>query len=725
MVTPTHSNLDGMRSGARDMRRAAQALARHVPTRLAPLARVAYNFFWHWHPDGEQLFRDIDGHRWRLCGQNAIRFLQEATEPALYRAAMDQQIVARAEALSEALDQDLARPARGDGVASEQTPIAFFCAEFGFHRSMPVYSGGLGVLAGDILKEASDRGLPMVGVGLMYRKGYFHQRVDAKGWQHEYWYETDPERRACAKVTGADGNPVTIKLALWDEEVAFHIWRVDVGRSPLFLLDTELPENSARARFITSRLYEGNRQIRLAQYAMLGVGGLRALQALQITPSVIHMNEGHPATLTLEMVGREMAQGRTFAQASEAVRQRVVFTTHTPVPAGNETYSRDEVLAVMPQVMRNLGDDVEAALRLGRINPDNPGEAIGMTALAIRMSRSTNAVSRIHGDVSRGMWQQLFPGHAGEAVPITHVTNGAHLPSWMSPSMRLLLDRYLPEHWHAQERVMDPATWKGVDRIPDAEMWEVRRASARRMSAWVRSRTITDRLTRGDTMDYVMTASQSFDPEVLTLGFARRLATYKRLYLLTYDRERLLRLLDGDRPLQLLMAGKAHPMDDEGKRMLEGMFSLKSDPRTGRRVAFFEDYDIGLGSLLTAGCDVWINLPRPPLEASGTSGMKAAFNGTLNLSVLDGWWAEAYDGSNGWAISGEVNHDPGAQDANDSRALYELLEREVVPLFYDRDASGVPRGWVARMKNCLRTIGPRFAATRMVDDYVSRIYRQD
>lgn len=713
---------EGIASGARDVRRAAQALARHLPTQLAPLARVAYNFSWVWHPDGEQLFRDIDAHRWRLAGSNVVRFLQEAPESALFRAAMDHSIVARAEALCEALERMLAHPTRGDGVASDERPIAFFCAEFGFHRSMPVYSGGLGVLAGDILKEASDRTLPLVGIGLMYRKGYFHQRVDAGGWQHEYWYETDPERRACAKVTGADGQPITISVPLWNEKVDFHIWRVDVGRSPLFLLDTELPTNSPRARFITSRLYEGNRQMRLAQYAMLGVGGMRALDAMKIDPGIIHMNEGHPATVTLELVGREMARGRPFAEASDAVRQRVVFTTHTPVPAGNETYSKDEVVAVMPEVLRNLGQDVEAALRLGRINPDNRDESIGMTALAIRMSRSTNAVSKIHGEVSRGMWQQLFPGRAVDAVPITHVTNGAHLPSWMSRPMRELLDRYLPPNWHAQERVTDPATWKAVDQIPDAEVWEVRRESAHRLAAWVRSRTVTDRLTRGDTMDYAMKAVETFDPEVLTLGFARRLASYKRLYLLIHDRDRLLRLLDGANPVQLLFAGKAHPMDEEGKRMLERMFSLKSDPRTGRRVAFFEDYDIGLASLLTAGCDVWINLPRPPLEASGTSGMKAAFNGTLNLSVLDGWWAEAFDGSNGWGIAGNVDGNAGAQDERDAHALYDLLEREVTPLFYHRDAQGIPRGWVARMKACLRTVGPAFAATRMIDDYVRNIY---
>lgn len=713
---------DGIRSGARDVRRAAQVLARNIPARLAPLSRVAYNFLWVWHPDGERVFRAIDDHRWRLCRQNPVRFLQEAPEASLEQAAMDLNLVARVETLRDDLEKDLARSPREHEVATPEQPIAFFCAEFGIHRSLPVYSGGLGVLAGDILKEASDRALPFVGIGLMYRQGYFHQRVDAAGWQHEYWYETDPDRRPCAKITGADGQPITIKVPIWDEEVAVHIWRADVGRVPLFLLDTELPENTPRARFITSRLYEGNREIRLAQYALLGVGGLRALDALGIEPAVIHMNEGHPAALTLEMVGRDLARAHSFSDACDRVRQRVVFTTHTPVPAGNETYSKEEILAVFPTMLRNLGTDMEAALGLGRINSDNQDEPIGMTALAIRMSRSTNGVSKIHGEVSRRMWQGMYPGRSVENVPITHVTNGAHLPSWIAPFMRELLDRYLSPGWHMPERVTDPETWKAVEKIPDAELWGVRRESSQRLAAWVKSKTVTDRLTRGDTMEYALKAAKTFDPEVLTLGFARRMASYKRLYLLFQDPERMLNLLDGPRPLQLLFAGKAHPLDDEAKRMLAGIFNLKSDPRLGRRAAFLEDYDIGLASILTAGCDVWINLPRPPLEASGTSGIKAAFNGTLNLSVLDGWWAEAYDGSNGWAIDGTEDPDHAAKDARDAGALYDLLEREVLPLFYERDGMGIPRGWVARMKSCLRTVGPRFCATRMVNDYACSIY---
>jgi starch phosphorylase len=713
---------EGIRSGTKDLRRAAQALAREIPARLAPLARVAYNLHWVWHPDGERVFRAIDSYRWRLCRQNPVRFLREASHESLERAASDLSLVRRAEAMRNSLEEELTRPARGDGVASLENPIAFFCAEFGLHRSLPVYSGGLGVLAGDILKEASDRALPVVGVGLMYRQGYFHQRVDAAGWQHEYWYETDPERRPCALVTRQDGSPLTVEVPIWDEQVSVNVWRVEVGRVPLFLLDTEVPGNTPRQRFVGARLYEGNREIRLAQYALIGIGGVRVLDALGIDPSVIHLNEGHPATASVELFRRERARGANFADACEKVRRRFVLTTHTPVPAGNETYAFDEALPVFAGAAKQLGGDMEKLLALGRFNPDNRHEPIGMTALAMRMSRSVNGVSKIHGGVARHLWHGLFPARCAEEVPITHVTNGVHVLSWISPLMRRLLDEYLKPNWQRHDRVTDPETWADVDRIPDAELWAVRQEYGRRLAHWVQSKTVTDRLARGDPMSYAMKAVRTFDAGVLTLGFARRLATYKRLHLLIHDPERMLRLLDAPRPIQLLFAGKAHPHDGDAKGVLARMFNLKTDPRLGGRVAFLEDYDIGLASILTSGCGVWINVPRPPLEASGTSGIKAAYNGVLNLSVLDGWWAEAYDGSNGWAIDGSEDADTAAKDARDAAALFDLLEREVIPMYYDRDAAGIPHGWVARIKASLRTIGPRFCATRMLDEYVRKVY---
>jgi starch phosphorylase len=603
-----------------------------------------------------------------------------------------------------------------------ERPVAFFCAEFGVHRSLPIYGGGLGALAGDILKGASDRALPMVGVGILYRQGYFHQRVDTSGWQHEYWYETDPERRPAVNVTADDGRPITVEVPIWGERVAVHVWRVDVGRVPLFLLDTAVGDNTPKQRFISSRLYEGNREVRLAQYALLGVGGIRVLRALGIQPSVVHLNEGHPALATLEEVGHAVAEGLSFSDACAAVRPRFVFTTHTPVAAGNETYSADEMRTVFPDVAERLGTEWDDLLRLGRVRPEDGHEPAGMTPLALRMSRRANGVSRIHGGVSRTMWREVFSGVPADDVPIGHVTNGCHLQSWMAPSMRRLMDRYLGSDWHSIQRVTDPATWAAVDSIPDDELWAVRAESSRHLLGWVRSRSVTERLTRGESMEFVERAASTFDPNAITIGFARRLATYKRMHLFTDHSERLLRLLEGQRPVQLLFAGKAHPLDDGAKEILKQLFALKSDPRVAGRVAFLEDYDMGKASLMVAGCDVWVNLPRPPQEASGTSGMKAAFNGTLNLSVLDGWWAEAYDGRNGWAIDGTPDDDHGAKDGRDGAALFDLLENEVVPLFYDRDANGVPRGWIKRMKASLRTVCPRFCATRMLDEYCTKIY---
>ena len=711
-----------VQNGSREVRRAAQALASVVPSRLAPLARVAYNYRWTWHPDGDRVFRDIDPYRWRMSGRNPVRLLQEAPQECLERAAGHRVLVERLEALADSIDEDLSRPPSEDGIPGEH-PVAFLCSEYGIHRSLPVYSGGLGALAGDILKSASDRALPMMGIGIMYRQGYFHQRVDASGWQHEYWYETDPERRPAVKIADDAGRPVQITVPIWGESVTAHVWRVEVGRVPLFLLDTVVEENSPRHRFISSRLYEGNRQVRLAQYALLGVGGMRLLHVLGVEPSVTHINEGHPALATLEVLDRLVQQGRSFSEATDEVRRRFVFTTHTPVPAGNETYEPAEMQAVFPDVAEHLGEGWNRLLSLGRVDPDSTGEPPGMTPLALRMSRHVNGVSRIHAEVSRSMWQRVFGAESPDDVPISHVTNGVHLPSWMCPDLRGLLDRHLGEGWCRPEHVTDPATWEAVDRIPDTEIWEVRNAARRRLVHWVRSETVTERLARGETMEHVERAARAFDPGALTLGFARRLATYKRLHLVTRDLPRFLRLIEGPRGIQFLFAGKAHPLDDEAKQILRQLFEIKSDTRVAGRVAFFEDYNLGKAQQMLCGCDVWINLPRPPQEASGTSGMKSALSGGLNLSVLDGWWAEGFDGENGWGIDGTPEPDEGAKDARDAEAFYDLLEREVIPLFHDRDEHGVPVGWVQRIKRSLRTIGPRFCADRMLDQYVNEIYR--
>jgi len=710
-----------MTAGAEDIVRAASALTSRLPWPLGVLARLAYNYRWSWLPDGPDVFRDVDPERWRDCGRNPVRLLQETSAEALLRAAADASLVARAEELERAVLDDLARPARTEVVA-EDRPVAFFCAEYGVHVSLPIYAGGLGALAGDIVKEASDLALPFVAVGLMYRHGYFRQRVDHTGWQQEYWVPTDPERSPAVLVTtGEDRVPLRIAVPIGDELVAAQVWRVDVGRVALLLLDTDLPQNSRVARWITARLYDSDTETRLAQYVVLGAGGAAALRALGIEPGVVHMNEGHAAFAAVELARGGAQDGSPFEEALADVRRRTVFTTHTPVPAGNDTYAPDQVRRALGALATSAGMDPEAIIRLGRTRPDDEHEPFGVTQFALRASRAANGVSLRHGGVSREMWNVLWPERDSGDVPIGHVTNGVHIPSWVGAPMRRLLDRHLPENWW--RATSDAATFERIDAISAAELWDVRCEQRRLLVEYVRDRSQLQRIARGEPRDHVEAAARAFDPGVLTVGFARRMATYKRLNVLLHDVQRSLRLLRGERPLQLLLAGKAHPRDDGGKRLVQELFAVRAQERAFERVVFLEDYDLGVAARLVTGCDLWINVPRPPLEASGTSGMKAAVNGGLQLSVLDGWWAEGYDGDNGWALSGDVDDDHGAQDARHAGELYRLLEDEVVPEFYARDGAGIPQAWIARVKRSMRTLMPAFSATRMVCEYERRIYR--
>ena len=637
----------------------------------------------------------------------------------LNRAAEDEQLVRQAGRLAELVDADLARPPMPSPFEASR-PVAFLCAEYGVHVSLPVYSGGLGALAGDLLKEASDRALPLVAVGLMYRKGYFRQLVDGAGWQHEYWVETDPERLPAALVTGRDEAPLTVRVPIGESDVTARIWRVQVGRVPLFLLDTDCPENAPLDRWITGRLYDGDHQTRLAQYALLGVGGVRALRALGYEPGVIHLNEGHAALAPLELA--RDGNGDSLHDALARARARTVFTTHTPVPAGNDTYPPDQIEAVVGRLAVELGCSPQELVTLGRGQADDPWSPFGVTEAALRMSRTANAVSRRHQEVARDMWHWLWPERELDAVPIGHVTNGVHIPTWIGQPMRELFDRHLGPDWQA--RAADPATWAAVDAIPAHELWSARGRQRTGLVGFVARRSIADRLRRGDVRDYVDAAARAFDPEVLTIGFARRVATYKRLDLLTRDPEWTLSLLTGDRPVQVVLAGKAHPRDDEAKRALQSLFGLKAARAVGERVVYLDDYDLHSAAWLVRGCDVWLNLPRPPLEASGTSGMKSAFNGGLQLSVLDGWWAEAFDGSNGWAIPGDVDSNHYAQDERDAATLHHLIADDVIPAFYeDRDDAGVPVRWTELIRASLRTLGPMFCATRMLNEYVEGPYR--
>lgn len=706
------------RAGDADLRGAAEDLAARMPEPLAPLAHLAFNYRWSWSPDGIEVFRSVDGEGFDRCGGNPVQMLREARATDLDRAAADPELVERARAALEELRSELDRPPNADRIRADR-PVAFFCAEFAVHRSLPEYAGGLGVLAGDILKEASDLALPFVGVGLLYREGNFHQRLDRSGWQHEYWAPTAPERLPSARVIGTEGRPLAVRVQLHEREVVVQIWRVDIGRVPLYLLDADHPDNDPADRWITARLYVGDRELRLAQYALLGIGGMRALRAMGIDPGVIHLNEGHAAFAALELACEGLSEGLPFADALAAARGHTVFTTHTPVPAGNETYEREELLGALGRLTKGAGIDPDELLALGRVRPEDPAEPFGLTPFAIRMSRSVNGVSARHGEVARQMWHPMFPDRSEDEVPIVHVTNAVHAPTWMSPPMRALLDRHLPDGW--RERAGDPARWDAVDTIPDEELWDVRGRLRADLVAYLGQRDAADRLGRGEPIERVTSDQERFDPGTLTIGFARRLATYKRLDLLIHDVERAIRLLEGPPGVQVVLAGKAHPTDDAGKRLLSSLFEARPSRGPAHRVAFLEDYDLGVAERLVWGCDVWVNLPRAPLEASGTSGMKSVLNGGLNLSVLDGWWREAFDGTNGWGIASEPG-DPSVQDDRDAESFYSALEREVLPLYHDRDAAGVPRGWVARIKASLRTCGPRFAASRMLGEYVERIY---
>ena len=705
--------------GSPDIDRAAADLAARMPAPLEPVARLAYNYLWSWRPGGADVFRSIDPDRWERSFHNPVRLLYEASSATLERAAADATVLDRTSELLEMLTRELSLPSM-PGRATPVRPVAFLCAEFAVHRSLPIYAGGLGVLAGDILKQASDMALPMVGVGLLYRQGYFQQRMDQSGYQIEYWLQVDPERVPAALVYNGD-TPLTVTVPLRGRDVVVQVWRLDVGRTPLYLLDAQRPENSPIDQWITSRLYVADRATRLAQYALLGIGSMRILEAMGLDPCVVHLNEGHAALAPLEMARREMALGRSRHEAFAAARDRTVFTTHTPVAAGNEGYDVSEIVEVLGDYPAQVGLDLDGFLQMGRTRPDNPHEQFVMTPLGIKMSRARNGVSRRHGEVARQMWQALFPERPADTVPIGHVTNGVHVPTWMAPRMRSLLDRHLGSGW--EQRAADPETWRGIDDIPDAELWDVRNAMRADFVRMVRERSVASRLARDEPRWYVEAAEAGFDEHALTFGFARRLAGYKRIQLLTMDSQRALNLLENkERPVQIVLAGKAHPHDEEGKHAAQGLFGFKRSPAGASHFSFLDNYSLATAKHMVGGCDVWINVPRPPLEASGTSGMKAALNGGLNLSVLDGWWAEAYDGANGWAIPGDILFDHAMQDSRDASMLFDIIEKEVLPLFYQRDEDGIPRGWVERIRASMRTNGPRFSAARMMDDYAGETY---
>jgi starch phosphorylase len=704
--------------GRRDVAQAVAVLGERLPEPLLGLARLAFNYSWSWSPNGEELFHRIDPTLWRRS--HNPRWMIEAVAPhRLRELAADGEFAALLAAEVTRLEDDLARPAATGPIAADR-PVAYLCSEFAVHGSLPLYGGGLGVLAGDMLKAASDRAVPMVGVGLLYRQGYFHQRLDAAGWQHEYWSVTDFERHPVVRVSREDGRPLRVPVEVRGRTVAVHVWRADVGRVPLYLLDTDSDENHPIDRWITARLYVGDRHTRLAQYAVLGVAGVRALAAMGIEPGIVHLNEGHAALAGLERLSTLVKSGTSPEQALEAVRAATVFTTHTPVAAGNEWYTPEEVEPVLGAYVDGLALSRRMTFGLGRYDPDDEGEPVSITPLALRTSRAANGVSRRHGEVARGMWRPLWPERPVHEVPIGHVTNGVHSLTWMAAPMQALLDHHLGTRWRS--RLSSAEAWSGIAAIPDEDLWQTRSELRMKLVEFVREKSVFDRLARGEPQEYVEAAARVFDPDALTIGFARRVATYKRLHLLTRNLERGLRLLANEsRPIQLVIAGKAHPSDDEAKHTLRAVMEARRAPHVGSRIAFLEDYDLHMAGTIVAGVDLWLNFPRPPLEASGTSGMKVVLNGGLNLSVLDGWWEEGYDGETGWAIE-SLPGEPEAQDDHDSARLFDLLEDEVLPLFYDCDERGLPQRWIARVRTSMQRLIPRFSADRMLQEYLTQVY---
>jgi glycogen phosphorylase len=704
----------------------ARTLDRFIAPLQERLWALARNLWWSWDNDAAGLFRELDPVLWRDSNQNPISLLAEFPLGKLQTRATELVLHSRVNytyrRMQEYLNADRTWGTRHAGVL-RPGPVAYFSAEFGIHESLPVYSGGLGVLAGDHIKSASDLGIPLVGIGLFYGQGYFRQRLDRNGWQQEEYSPSDVTQLPLEVAIGKSGRPVVVSIETRKGLIHARVWRAAVGRCDLFLLDSDVPENTPEDRSLTSRLYGGDSRARIRQELLLGVGGFRALRAMGITPGVLHLNEGHCAFALLEALRTRMEEeGIRFDAAVSRVSREVVFTTHTPVPAGHDRFDADLVEEHLGPLRDGLSLSQDSLMGLGREKPSDAQEMFCMTVLGLRLSRYANAVSALHGEVSRAMWTGLCPGKPEDEVPIGHITNGVHVPSWLAPQMFRLYDRHLGTNWHLHSS--DAKIWEGIENVDDGELWETHLSLKSRLLEFVRRRAIDQAKYRSEPLEVLQKMARVLSPDALTIGFARRFATYKRANLILRDIENLaLMVNDPKRPVQFVFAGKAHPNDEPGKRLLQQIAELTRNPRFGDKFVFVEDYDLNVGRYFVQGVDVWLNNPRRPFEASGTSGQKVVLNGGLNLSILDGWWAEAYDGMNGFAIgNGRTHSDVNVHDTRDGEDLYRVLREEVIPLYYQRDRDGLPRGWIKRMKRTIRTLGWRFNADRMVMDYTLKGY---
>lgn len=694
-----------------------------LPERIARLPELAVDLWWSWHAEARNVFRRLDYGLWRATAHNPVRMLRAIPLATLEAAAADPEFLKVYGTAIRALDGASATQntwwARALPSLRQQS-IAYFSAEFALHQSLPIYAGGLGVLAGDHCKEAADLGVPLVGVGFMYPQGYFHQHLSAEGWQQESYEHLTWEDAPIEPATTPDGKPCVTAVPLGDRSVLAAVWRVKIGHVTLYLLDTDLEENAPWDRELSARLYGGDRETRVQQEIILGIGGVRTLKTLGLNPAVFHLNEGHAAFVVLQRIRDLIERGSDFDQALEEIRQTTIFTTHTPVPAGHDAFPFHIVEKHLASCWGTLGPNRSRFLELGAHN-GGEGPLFNMTALAMRSAAHINAVSRLHAEVTRSMWGDMWPGSAPGERPVSHVTNGVHMPTWIAGDLADLFSTHLGANW--RERHDDPSLWEAVLTIPDQELWAVRQSLRRYLLTFVRERARQRWRDERVEIPRIVAAGTLLEPDALTLGFARRFAGYKRPDLVFHDPERLARILNAaGRPVQIVFAGKSHPADEIGKHHLQRVHRRALDPAFGGRIAFVDGYDLHVAHFLVQGCDAWLNTPRKPLEASGTSGMKAAMNGVPHLSIADGWWAEGYNGANGWVIDGGVEGNDDAVDAADADALYRLLEEDVVPAFYDRDDSGLPRRWIATVKESIRSVAPRFSARRMVKEYVEHIY---
>ena len=697
-----------------------------IPERIGRLSELGSNLWWSWNNQARQLFRGLDYPLWKESGHNPVRqlgeitperFIQVSTDPA-FLALYDSVIAAYDEAMSP-VDHTWLHANYPNLLSG---PVAYFSMEYAIHNSLPIYAGGLGVLAGDICKEASDIGLPMVAVGFMYPQGYFHQHISASGWQEEEYQELNFDEAPINQIRSPSGDIALTRVRLGDVDLALGVWHVKVGRTDIYLLDTQLEENPELYRQLSARLYVSDRELRLQQEIALGIGGVRVLRALGINPAIWHANEGHTAFMTLERVREKVSGGISFTEAQGEVRKTTVFTTHTPVMAGHDIFAVELVEKYFQGYWEQLGIARREFLELGWEGSSEP-QNYNMTILALKMADQRNAVSQLHGSVTRKMWHGLWPDIAEEQVPISQVTNGIHVPSWVAPELDHLLAKYLGEDWLTKHD--DPNFWEKITEIPDETLWAICQRLRRKLVGAIRERMRTRWLEDDLPWTHMLMMGALLDPEVLTIAYARRFTEYKRPALILHDIERLKRIVTNQwHPVQIIFTGKSHPADLASKNLLQKVYEIAADREFQGRVVFVEDYDMHLARYLVQGVDIWLNVPRRLQEASGSSGMKAALNGVLNLSVLDGWWREGYNAGNGWAVgSPNVTATPEEEDKSDAEALYRLLENEIVPLYYDRDVHGVPRRWVAMIKETMRSIVPAFSARRMMKEYIGKLYR--